>query len=102
MDSLGNAMVMDDSRAMLNFMNKESAVAPGPKGTIGYCMSGQFILTAAGTFPEVFRANASLHGVRNITDKPDSPHLLVDKFQGEMYLGFAEIDEHVPLSEVEA
>ena len=87
---------------MLNFLEKEEAASPGPKGCMGYCMSGQFVLSAAGTYPEVFRATASYHGVGHITDKPDSPHLLADKFQGEMYLGFAEEDPYAPLEQIEA
>jgi len=31
-----------------------------------------------------------------VTDKEDSPHLLVDKIQGELYYGFAETDGSVP------
>lgn len=102
MATLSNGMVMDDTRAILNFLDGQPAVAPGPKGTMGYCMSGCFVLSAAGTFPEVFRATASYHGVGHVTDKEDSPHLLAGKFRGELYCGFAEHDSHVPLEEVEA
>ncbi len=99
--AISNGMVMDDTRAMLSFMEQGEPVRPGPKGSIGYCMSGQYVLTAAGVFPEVFRATASLHGVRHVTGKEDSPHLLAPKFQGELYCGFAEDDPHVPREEVE-
>ncbi|MCH8843030.1 MAG: dienelactone hydrolase family protein [SAR324 cluster bacterium] len=102
MGTLSNGLIMDDTRAMLDFMSQGEPVRPGPKGSIGYCMSGQFVLSAAGTFPEEFRATASLHGVKHVTAQPDSPHLLTEKFRGEMYLGFAEDDPHVPLAEVEA
>jgi carboxymethylenebutenolidase len=100
--AISNGMVMDDTRGMLHFLEQGEPVRPGPKGCIGYCMSGQYVLSAAGVFPEVFKATASLHGVRHVTDKEDSPHLLAAKFQGELYCGFAEDDPHVPLSEVEA
>ena len=100
--AISNAMIMDDTRAMLNFMEGGEPVRAGFKGSIGYCMSGQYVLTAAGVFPEVFRATASLHGVRHVTTKEDSPHLLAPKFQGELYCGFAEDDPHVPQSEVDA
>ncbi len=102
MSTLNNRMIIEDTRAMLDFMSKGEPVRSGAKGSIGYCMSGQFVLSVAGTFPDEFRASASLHGVGHVTDQPDSPHLLADKFRGEMYLGFAEDDPHVPLSEVEA
>ena len=31
-----------------------------------------------------------------VTDQPDSPHLLLDRIKGELYIGFAEIDPAVP------
>lgn len=102
MATLDNATIMEDTRVLIQFMDDETRVDPGPKGTIGYCMGGPFVLSAAGTFPGIFRANASLHGVRNITEAPDSPHLLARDFRGELYLGFAENDEYVPRDEVEA
>lgn len=96
MSSLTNELIMRDTRAMLDFLATQSAVKPGPKGCIGYCMSGQFVVSAAGTFPEDFAAAASLYGVSIVTDQPDSPHLLADRIRGELYLGFAETDEYVP------
>ncbi|MCZ6593061.1 MAG: dienelactone hydrolase family protein, partial [Alphaproteobacteria bacterium] len=52
--------------------------------------------TVAGTFPDRFAANASLYGVWIVTEHDDSPHLLADKIEGEMYLAFAEHDQWVP------
>ena len=95
MASLTNDLVMRDTRAMLDFLAKQPAVKAGAKGCIGYCMSGQYVVSAAGTFPEDFAASASLYGVSIVTDQPDSPHLLADRIQGELYLGFAETDEYV-------
>ena len=99
--NLSNAMVMDDTRGLLDFLDAGEPVRPGALGSIGYCMSGQYVLSAAGTFPRRFRATASLHGVRQVTDQPDSPHLLAPSFQGELYCGFAEHDAAVPQAEVE-
>jgi len=59
-------------------------------------MSGQYVISAAGSFPDHFAATASLYGVRIVTDEADSPHLLVPKIKSELYLGFAETDEWVP------
>jgi carboxymethylenebutenolidase len=66
------------------------------KGGIGYCMSGQAIVSAVGSFPEHFAAGASLYGVGIVTDEEDSPPLLADRMRGELYLGFAEVDHLVP------
>jgi carboxymethylenebutenolidase len=96
MASLNNELVMCDTRVMLDFLKTESAVKPGPKGCIGYCMSGQYVVSAAGTYPDDFAAAASLYGVSIVTDESDSPHLLADRIRGELYLGFAEVDEYVP------
>jgi dienelactone hydrolase len=41
-------------------------------------------------------AAASLYGVGIITDKEDSPHLLLGKIKGELYYAFAETDQSVP------
>ena len=59
-------------------------------------MSGRYVTTAAARFSNRFAASASLYGVGIVTDAEDSPHFLADKIKGEMYYGFAEIDEHVP------
>jgi len=96
MRTLTNELVMRDTRAMLDFLATQSAVKDGAKGCIGYCMSGQFVVSAAGTFPDDFAAAASLYGVSIVTDRPDSPHLLANRIRAELYLGFAEIDEYVP------
>jgi carboxymethylenebutenolidase len=96
MRSLTNELVMRDTRAMLDFLATQSTVKPGAKGCIGYCMSGQYVVSAAGTFPEDFAAAASLYGVSIVTDRPDSPHRLADRIRGELYVGFAETDEYVP------
>ncbi len=96
MNTLNNKLVMDDTGAMLAFLKTHKQAAPGPRGCIGYCMSGQYVVSAAGTFPDDFAATASLYGVGIVTDKADSPHLLVPKIKGELYLGFAETDIYVP------
>ena len=41
-------------------------------------------------------AAASLYGVGIVTDKEDSPHLLLDKIKGELYYTFAETDHAGP------
>ena len=96
MGSLNNALVMDDTRGMLDYLASAPRAKAGPRGCIGYCMSGQYIVSAAGTFPDDFAASASLYGVGIVTDNADSPHKLAGKIKGELYLGFAEKDTYVP------
>jgi carboxymethylenebutenolidase len=59
-------------------------------------MSGSFIATVAARFPSRIAAAAALYGIGIVTDKPDSPHLLLDRVKGELYFAFAEIDPGVP------
>lgn len=96
MSMMTNADVMQDTRAMLDYMDTLPQVAKGPKATIGYCMSGRLVTAAAGTFPDVFVANASLYGVGIVNERDDSSHFLIKNIQGEMYYGFAETDSTVP------
>lgn len=96
MNSLTNALVMKDTRALLDFLDTNINAAFGPAGCIGYCMSGRYVVSAAGTFPDRFAAAASLYGVGIVTDKEDSPHLLAPRIKAELYFGFAETDAFVP------
>jgi carboxymethylenebutenolidase len=95
MRALTDAMVMADVRAILDFLAREP-VLHGAKGVLGYCMGGRHALLVAGRYPEEFRAAASLHGTRLISDAADSTHRLADRFKGEIYCGFAERDPHAP------
>ena len=89
---LADAMVVDDTGALLKFMDAGEPVRAGAVGSIGYCMGGRHVFRVAGNFPHRFRASASLHGTRLVTDSPDSPHLTAMKASGELYCGFAEHD----------
>ncbi len=101
MNSLTNAMVMDDTAAMISFLDAQEAVEPGPLGCVGHCMSGRYITTAAARFPRMVAA-ASLYGVGIVTEAEDSPHLLLGEIKGELYYAFAEHDQSVPASVIPA
>ena len=98
---LTNKMVIDDTGAILKFLDRAEHVRRGSVGTIGFCMGGRYLMGAAGTYPEQFVASASLHGTTLISDHDDSPHLLAAKLRGEFYCGFAEHDSHAPLPMIE-
>jgi len=101
MGSLTIAMIMRDTKALLAFADKDPAAGKGPMGAVGYCMSGQFAINAAASFPDRFGAAASIYGVRLVTDQDDSPHLAARKAKAELYFGCAEIDHWAPLEMVE-
>ena len=96
MNTLTNARVVADTRPMLDFARAADAAAPGPVGCVGYCMSGRFVVSAAAEYPDDFAAIASYYGVGIVTDEPDSAHLRAGAIEGELYLGFASDDPHVP------
>ncbi len=96
MNSLTNAGVADDTGGMLGFLDAQEKVKPGPIGCVGHCMSGSFITTVAARYSSRMAAAASLYGVSIVTDKEDSPHLLLDQVKGELYFAFAEVDPSVP------
>jgi len=96
LEKLSNAMVIEDTGALIEFMDSGEPVRPGGIGSIGYCMGGRHVLCAAGAYPDRFIAGASLHGTMLISDRDDSPHPLAHRFRGELYCGFAEHDPHAP------
>jgi len=96
MHSINNALVTEDTAGILSWLDANDRVKPGPVGCIGHCMSGQYVTTLSAKYPHRIACAASLYGVGIVTDKPDSPHLLVGDIKGEMYYAFAEIDASVP------
>lgn len=101
MHGLGNRMVAEDTQALLAFIDRQAEARPGKLGCVGYCMSGPFVVTAAGRFPDRFAAAASIYGAALMTDRSDSPHLLAPAIKGEIYFACAEIDRWAPLPLIE-
>ncbi|MEK9832887.1 MAG: dienelactone hydrolase family protein [Rhodospirillaceae bacterium] len=89
-------MAVADARALMAFLADDDAVRPGPAGSVGYCMGGRHVLRVAGGLPDIFVANASLHGTRLVTDDPDSPHTEAPRVRGMYYSGFGERDHYTP------
>lgn len=96
METLGIAMVMDDFAGMLAFAKTDDAADATRVGTVGYCMSGRFAHAAAGQFPDQVKATASIYGVRLVTEKDNSPHLIAKRSPAEFYIACAETDVWVP------
>lgn len=102
MNSLTNALVSDDTAAMLAFLDAQDAVKLGPIGCVGHCMSGRYITTVAARFPHRIAAAASLYGVGIVTEAEDSPHKVLGDIKGELYYAFAEHDQSVPAQVIPA
>jgi carboxymethylenebutenolidase len=88
---LSDDMAMADVKAALNFLRGEPVI-DGPKGAVGYCLGGRYVFQVAALYPDHFRAVASMHGTRLVSDDPLSPHKLAPKCRGEVYCAFAEHD----------
>lgn len=98
--TLTMATVMEDAEALLDYADRDPAASPGRAGCIGYCMSGQYAVNFAARHPERIAAAASVYGVKLVTDRDDSPHLMLHKASAEFYFACAEHDEWAPIEMV--
>jgi carboxymethylenebutenolidase len=86
--------VMQDAAAYIAFLDAQASVDKKAKmGVVGYCMGGPMTLQAAAADPHRVGAGASFHGGGLVTDKPDSPHLLIPKIKAQYYFGIAASDD---------
>lgn len=83
-----------DAKAFMNWLDGQSAVDTKRKAaTTGYCMGGPLVFRTAAALPERIGAAATFHGGGLVTDKPDSPHLLVPKMKAQLLIAIAENDD---------
>jgi carboxymethylenebutenolidase len=83
-----------DALAYLGYLDALPSVDTSRKlGTFGYCMGGAMALRAAAALPGRVGAAASFHGAGLVTDKPDSPHLLVPAMKARFLIAIAESDD---------
>ena len=92
--SLTPEYVVSDAKAFIDFLDKQASVDTKHKlATTGYCMGGPITMRAAAAFPDRIGAAASFHGGGLVTDKPESPHLLVPKIKAHYLFAIAENDD---------
>lgn len=83
-----------DATAFIGFLDQQRSVDKRRKmGTTGYCMGGPITMRTAAAFPDRIGAAGSFHGGGLVTDKPDSPHLLVPKMKAQYLIAIAENDD---------
>lgn len=83
-----------DAKAFVGFLDKQASVDTARKiGTAGYCMGGPLIMRSAAAVPERIGAAASFHGGGLVTDKPDSPHLLIPRSSAQVLHAVAANDD---------
>jgi carboxymethylenebutenolidase len=92
--SLTAETAVTDAKALVAWLDGQASVDRKRKmGTTGYCMSGPFTMRTAAAFPDRIGAGACFHGGSLVTDKPDSPHLLVAKMKAQYLFAIAENDD---------
>jgi carboxymethylenebutenolidase len=83
-----------DAKAFTAWLDQQPAVDKARKmGTTGYCMGGPLVLRTAAANPDRIGAAASFHGGGLVTDKPDSPHLLIPKMKAHFLVAIASNDD---------
>jgi carboxymethylenebutenolidase len=83
-----------DATAFVAFLDSQSAVDTKKKlATTGYCMGGPLVMRTAALLPARVGAAATFHGGGLVTDKPDSPHLLVPQMHAHYLIAIAESDD---------
>jgi len=95
MGSIGAAGAAEkDAVEFVKFLDAQPEVDKARKiGTQGYCMGGALVFRTAATVPERIGAGASFHGGGLVTDKPDSPYLLVPRIKARMLVAIAGSDD---------
>ena len=94
MNALTPQTHVTDATAFFAWLDQQSAVDARKKaGTTGYCMGGPITMRTAAALPNRIGAGASFHGGGLVTDKPDSPHLLVPKMKAQYLFAIAQNDD---------
>lgn len=83
-----------DAKAHVQFLDSQSQVDTSKKiGCQGYCMGGPLVFRTVASQADRVGAGATFHGGGLVTDKPDSPHLLIPQFRAQMYVAIAASDD---------
>jgi carboxymethylenebutenolidase len=83
-----------DAKAFTAWLDQQSAVDKAHKmGVTGYCMGGPLVMRTAAALPDRIGAAATFHGGSLVTDKADSPHLLIPKMKAHFLIAIASNDD---------
>jgi carboxymethylenebutenolidase len=94
MGSLTPETNVTDAKAFTAWLDKQPAVDKKKKmGTTGYCMGGPLVFRTAATASSRVGGAATFHGAALVTDKPDSPHLLIPKMKAHFLVAIAASDD---------
>jgi carboxymethylenebutenolidase len=85
---------ISDAKAYVAFLDAQPQTDKKKKmGVQGYCMGGPLTFRTAATAADRIGAAATFHGGGLVTDKPDSPHLLIPKMKAEFICCVADNDD---------
>ncbi len=91
--SLTAETAVTDAKALTAWLDQQPSVDKARKmGTTGYCMGGPLVVRTAAANPERVGAAATFHGGGLVTDKQDSPHLLIPKSKAQFLIAIAAND----------
>jgi carboxymethylenebutenolidase len=93
--AMTNDGIDSDARAYLAFLDSQPVTDRGKKaGVQGYCMGGALSFRTAAAVSDRIGAVGSFHGGNGlVTDKPDSPHLLIPKTHAAFLVCQAQNDD---------
>ena len=100
--AIGHPEVTRDVGVLLDHIGADPSVRRGKVGTVGYCMSGAYVVTTAASWPDRIACGASFYGTRMMADQPQAPWRRLGEIEAELYFAFAEFDSYVPLEQVAA
>jgi carboxymethylenebutenolidase len=93
-DALTDAAIDRDATAFIAFLDRQKQTdRRKPAGVQGYCFSGPLAFHTAAARSDRIRAVATFHGGGLVTDKPDSPHLLIPKTKASFVVAIAHNDD---------
>ena len=94
MTSLTPTTTKIDAKAFIAYLDRQDATDRKRRiGTTGYCMGGPLVFETAATVADRVGAGATFHGGGLVTDKPDSPHLLIPQMKAHFLIAIAENDD---------
>ena len=94
MATLTYETTMKDGPAFIAFLDAQPQTDKKKKmGVQGYCMGGPLTFRTAATRADRIGAAATFHGGGLVSDKPDSPHLLIPQMKAEVLCCVADNDD---------
>lgn len=93
-DGLTDEAIDSDATAFIAFLDQQKQTnRRKPAGVQGYCFSGPLAFHTGAARSDRIRAVATFHGGGLVTDKPDSPHLLIPKTKASFLVAIAHNDD---------